>query len=380
MASTPRRSDLAGLSVLVTGGSRGLGLLLSARLAQRGCLVTMAARDEDELRRGAEWAEERTGKKFSIAVCDVRDRHAVESVVRQADARHGGLDIVVANAGVIQVAPVASLGSGAFEDAMDTIFGGAVNTAMAALPFLRASEAGGRLCLIGSVGGLLAVPHLLPYSCAKAAVGALGEGLRAETTGDRLSVTTVHPGLMRTGSHLQAEFGGRSSREFAWFSALSGTPVLSMDADRAAERIVRALERRRTRLVLTPAARAASVAHGVALPLSPGSAASPRGCCPLPRQRTAAPTRRGTASSRATASIGRPPPGRRRYAGWAAASTTGPPTATTSTSRARRPAPDRRGSRDPRQKELSCVHWPGTARGTSVWRPCRTRGSRKPTM
>lgn len=264
VASTPRRSDLAGLSALVTGGSRGLGLLLSARLALRGCLVTMAARDEDELRRGAEWAEERTGKKFSTAVCDVRDRRAVESVVRQVDARHGGLDVVVANAGVIQVAPVASLDSRAFEDAMETIFGGAVNTAMAALPSLRASEAGGRLCLIGSVGALLAVPHLLPYSCAKAAVGALGEGLRAETTGDDLSVTTVHPGLMRTGSHLQAEFGGRPSQEFAWFSALSGAPVVSMDADRAAERIVRALEKRRTRLVLTPAARAASLAHGVA--------------------------------------------------------------------------------------------------------------------
>ncbi|MFD5814077.1 SDR family NAD(P)-dependent oxidoreductase [Streptomyces sp. NPDC127038] len=264
MTSTPRRSELMGLSALVTGGSRGLGLLLSARLAQRGCLVTMAARDEAELRRGAAWAEERTSKTFSTAVCDVRDRQAVDSVVRQTEARHGRLDIVVANAGVIQVAPVASLDSGAFEDAMDTIFGGAVNTAMAALPSLRASEAGGRLCLIGSVGGLLAVPHLLPYSCAKAAVGTLGEGLRAETAGENLSVTTVHPGLMRTGSHLQAEFGGRSSREFAWFSALSGAPIVSMDADRAAERIVRALERRRTRVVLTPAAHAAAVAHGVA--------------------------------------------------------------------------------------------------------------------
>ncbi|WP_240529592.1 SDR family NAD(P)-dependent oxidoreductase [Streptomyces mangrovisoli] len=264
MATTARRSDLVGLSALVTGGSRGLGLLLSARLARRGCQVTLAARDADELRRGAAWAEERTGKKFSTAVCDVRDRDAVESVVRETQARHGGLDVVVANAGVIQVAPVASLGAETFEDAMATIFGGTVNTAMAALPRLRASAAGGRLCLIGSVGGLLAVPHLLPYSCAKAAVGALGEGLRAETAENDVTVTTVHPGLMRTGSHLQAEFGGRSSREFAWFSALSGTPVVSMDADRAAERIVRALERRRTRLVLTPAARAASVAHGVA--------------------------------------------------------------------------------------------------------------------
>ncbi|MDQ1041348.1 NAD(P)-dependent dehydrogenase (short-subunit alcohol dehydrogenase family) [Streptomyces sp. V3I8] len=264
MASTSRPSTFDGLSALVTGGSRGLGLLLSARLAQRGCRVTVAARDADELGRGADWIKERTGTTVSTVVCDVRDRDAVESAVRRTDSRQGGLDIVIANAGVIQVAPVASLDSGAFDDAMATIFGGAVNTAMAALPHLQRSEAGGRLCLIGSVGGLLAVPHLLPYSCAKAAVGTLGEGLRAETVGTNVSVTTVHPGLMRTGSHLQAEFGGRSAKEFAWFSALSGTPVVSMDADRAAERIVRALQRRRTRLVLTPAAHAAGVAHGVA--------------------------------------------------------------------------------------------------------------------
>lgn len=264
MTHTSSRSNLDGLSALVTGGSRGLGLLLAARLAQRGCQVTVAARDEDELRRGAEWVAEKTGRSVSTAVCDVRDRNAVESMVRQAEARRGRLDVVVANAGVIQVAPVESLDNEAFEDAMASIFGGTVNTAMAALPHLRMSEAGGRLCLIGSVGGLLAVPHLLPYSCAKAAVGALGEGLRAETAGQGLSVTTVHPGLMRTGSHLQAEFGGRSSKEFAWFSALSGAPVISMDAERAAERIVQALEKRRTRVVLTPAARVASVAHGVA--------------------------------------------------------------------------------------------------------------------
>ncbi|MFF4555731.1 SDR family NAD(P)-dependent oxidoreductase [Streptomyces sp. NPDC001422] len=166
MTHTSSRTNLDGLSALVTGGSRGLGLLLAARLAQRGCQVTVAARDEDELRRGAEWVEEKTGRSVSTAVCDVRDRNAVESMVRQAEARRGRLDVVVANAGVIQVAPVESLDDEAFEDAMATIFGGAANTAMAALPHLRMSEAGGRLCLIGSVGGLLAVPHLLPYSCA----------------------------------------------------------------------------------------------------------------------------------------------------------------------------------------------------------------------
>ncbi|WP_234020798.1 SDR family NAD(P)-dependent oxidoreductase [Streptomyces sp. 142MFCol3.1] len=264
MARTSHASGLLGLSALVTGGSRGLGLLLSARLALRGCRVTLVARDADELRRGAEWIEEHTGTPVSTTVCDVRDRPSVEATVRRTADRCGGLDIVVANAGVIQVSPTAAIDGEAFDDAMATIFKGALNIALASLPSLRSSAAGGRLGLIGSVGGLFAVPHLLPYSCAKAAVGALGEGLRAETAGQGVSVTTIHPGLMRTGSHLQAEFGGDSSKEFAWFSALAGAPVISMDAERAAERIVRALERRRPRLVLTPAARAASFAHGVA--------------------------------------------------------------------------------------------------------------------
>jgi NAD(P)-dependent dehydrogenase (short-subunit alcohol dehydrogenase family) len=189
MARTPHPSSLNGLSALVTGGSRGLGLLLSARLAQRGCQVTVVARDAEELWRGAEWIEERTGATVSTAVCDVRDRDAVDATVLQAADRQGGMDVVIANAGVIQVAPVAAIDSGAFDDAMSTIFGGTLNTAMAALPHLCRSDTGGRLGLIGSVGGLLAVPHLLPYSCAKAAVGALGEGLRAETAGKNVSVT-----------------------------------------------------------------------------------------------------------------------------------------------------------------------------------------------
>ncbi|MFD9007029.1 SDR family NAD(P)-dependent oxidoreductase [Streptomyces sp. NPDC059582] len=125
---------------------------------------------------------------------------------------------------------------------------------------------------MGSIGGLLTVPHLVPYSCAKAAVRALGEGLQEETAGSAVSVTTVHPGLMRTGSHLQAEFGGRPEAEFdgrpeaesAWFSALAGMPLLPMNAERAAEKILRAVECRRARLVMTPAPRIGSLAHAVA--------------------------------------------------------------------------------------------------------------------
>ncbi|MEU1073001.1 MULTISPECIES: SDR family NAD(P)-dependent oxidoreductase [unclassified Streptomyces] len=264
MVGIGSKKDLSGQSALVTGGSRGLGLLIAARLAVRGCQVAVVARDEGELERAAQWIEQHTGVTPLTRVCDVRDEAAVAETVRAVATEQNGLDVVVANAGVIQVAPVAALDADAFHDAMATIFDGAVQVSLAALPHLRESSAGGRLALIGSVGALLAVPHLLPYSCAKAAVGALGEGLRSELAGTGVSVTTAHPGLMRTGSHYQAEFGGEASREFAWFSGLSGAPVVSMDAERAAERIVRALERRRTRIVLTPAARAADLAHGVA--------------------------------------------------------------------------------------------------------------------
>ncbi|MFD0381591.1 SDR family NAD(P)-dependent oxidoreductase [Streptomyces stramineus] len=120
------------------------------------------------------------------------------------------------------------------------------------------------MALIGSIGGLVAVPHLLPYSCAKSAVAALAEGLRAEEAARGVTVTAVHPGLMRTGSHLHARFGGAAEKEYAWFSALAGAPVVSMDAERAAERIVSGIERRRARIVLTPAARLAATAHGLA--------------------------------------------------------------------------------------------------------------------
>ncbi|MEU6814406.1 SDR family NAD(P)-dependent oxidoreductase [Streptomyces sp. NPDC046860] len=253
-----------GMSALVTGGSRGLGLLTAAKLAGRGCEVTVLARDSEELGRAMGWIRRRTGRTVRAVVCDVRDEQAVSAVVEETAAVTGSLDVVIANAGVIQVAPAEAAGSEAFRDAMATIFDGTLYTCLAALPHLRRSPYGGRLGLIGSVGALVSPPHLVPYSCAKAAVRALGEGLQAETAGSAVSVTTVHPGLMRTGSHLQAEFGGRAEEEYAWFSTLAGTPVLSMDAERAAEKVVQAVERRRTRVVLTPAARLASVAHGVA--------------------------------------------------------------------------------------------------------------------
>ena len=257
-------SSLAGLSSVVTGGSRGLGLLLADRLAARGARVTVLARDRAELDRAAELLRARGRTGVRTAVCDVADQAAVREVLRGTADACDGVDLVICNAGTIQVAPVLDVGSEEFRYAMDSIFMGALHASLEALPYLRRSPHGGRLALVGSVGGLVAAPHLLPYSCAKAAVATLGEGLHAELAADGVTVTSVHPGLMRTGSHLQAEFGGDRQREFGWFSALAGAPLVSMDAQRAAERIVTAVQNRRTRLVLTPLAHAAGLLHGVA--------------------------------------------------------------------------------------------------------------------
>lgn len=263
--SPTTQTPLSGQTALVTGGSRGLGLLMADRLAARGCTVIIAARDADELASAQKkLLHRRPDVAVHTFVCDVRDHGAVHAMFRAAHDTCGGPDIVIANAGIIQVAPVESIGAKEFRDAMDTMFMGAVHTCLEALPYLRSSESGGRLAVISSVGGLLGVPHLLPYAGAKAAAGVLAEGLHAELAASGVSVTAVYPGLMRTGSHLQAEFGGLRSKEFGWFSAVAGAPLVSMNAQRAAERIVKAVLRRRTRLVLTPLARAADLAHGVA--------------------------------------------------------------------------------------------------------------------
>ncbi|MEU5576170.1 SDR family NAD(P)-dependent oxidoreductase [Streptomyces huasconensis] len=257
--------SLHGQSAVVAGGSRGLGLLLADRLAARGCAVTLASRDGAELDRArAKLLQRQPGATVRTAVCDLREQADVRDLFAATRDACGGVDLVIANAGIIQVAPVESLDAADFDDAMRSIFHAALHTSLEALPHLKESASGGRLALISSVGGLLGVPHLVPYACAKSAVGTLAEGLRAEMSGTEVSVTAVYPGLMRTGSHLHAMFGGAQRQEYGWFSTVAGTPLVSMSARQAAERIVRATVRRRARLVLTPAARAADLAHGIA--------------------------------------------------------------------------------------------------------------------
>ena len=126
-----------------------------------------------------------------------------------------------------------------YQQAMNVHFWGALHCTEAVLPDMRRRQCG-RIVNIASIGGLIAVPHLAPYSASKFALVGYSDALRAEVAKDGIRVTTVCPGLMRTGSAINALMKGRHDAEFAWFAALSSMPVVSISANRAARKIVEA--------------------------------------------------------------------------------------------------------------------------------------------
>ena len=237
---------------LVLGGSRGLGLLIARELGALGHRLVLCARHPAELDQAAADLRER-GYLVHTEVCDVADAAQVDALVARTERDDGPIEVLVCVAGVIQVGPLRALGREHFREAIDVMLWGPVNAALAVVPAMR-SRGRGRIGVITSVGGLIAAPHLLPYSTAKFGAVGFTRGLRSELAGSGVSVTTVAPGLMRTGSHLRAEFVGDHPREYAWFASAASLPVLSMDAERAAARIVRAVLLGRSDLTLTPLA------------------------------------------------------------------------------------------------------------------------------
>ena len=249
---------LRGRVAVVTGGSRGLGFLLARELGRQGCRVVICARDGSELERARASLVAR-GVEALAVTCDVSDPAAVDRLVATTLERFGQIDLLINNAGTIHVAPLEALGLGDFHDAMSGAFWGTVHTSLAVLPHMRA-RGSGRIVNITSIGGKVAVPHLVPYACAKFAAAGFSDGLRAEVARDGIKVTTVIPGLMRTGSSKFALFKGKARAEHAWFATAAHTPGLAMSASRAARRIIAAARRGDAQLVLGAPAKALRLA------------------------------------------------------------------------------------------------------------------------
>lgn len=253
-----RRDSVRGKKILITGGSRGLGLVLARQLARQGADVTICARDEKELNKAVSQIRA-FGGDISAFKCDVSDKEAVETMIREVTTELGGIDILINNAGIIQVGPASLMGIEEFKEALNINFWGAVYTTLAVLPQMKARRSG-NIVNITSIGAKVAIPHLLPYSVSKFAFAGFSEGLHAEVKKDRIYVTTVYPGLMRTGSHHNIDVLGDKKKEFGWFSILGNNPLFSINAEKAASKIINSfLDREASFIVSLPATILATV-------------------------------------------------------------------------------------------------------------------------
>jgi short-subunit dehydrogenase len=256
-----RAHSLRGRVALVTGATRGLGERIATLLAQEGCALAICARDLHEVKEaGLRLAG--YGASVMARRVDVSDPVAVGAFTDEVEAHFGRIDILVNNAGIIQAGPLEDMTLADFRECLAIDFWGVVYCSLSVLPGMRRRRAG-VICNVTSIGGEVSVPHLLPYSCAKAAARAFSEGLTAELAGSGVRALTVVPWLMRTGSVPFVFFKGKQEAEHAMFAAAQ-LPIVSVNADRAARRIVRAIARGETHVSIGVMASIARELHALA--------------------------------------------------------------------------------------------------------------------
>lgn len=256
-----RRISFHNKTVVITGGSRGLGLVLARRFAEERANVAICARNEDEVNRARAELRE-YGVDVLGVQCDVTVREQVTGMIDGLHRHFGHIDILVNNAGTIQVGPVELMTLRDYEEAMKTHFWAPLYATLAVLPQMKRRRAG-RIVNISSIGGKIAVPHLLPYCASKFALVGFSEGLRAEMEKDNVYVTTVCPGLMRTGSPRNALFKGNHRDEYTWFAISDSLPPASISANADARRIIRACRYGEAEIMVSIPARLVATIHGI---------------------------------------------------------------------------------------------------------------------
>ena len=264
--------------VLITGAAGGLGMALARRYAQANARLILNGRDAAKLQRAKETLLSEGLVKAPadclVLAADLTKKDEVALMIEKAFGHFERVDVLINVAGVIEVGPIEDQSAEAFEKVMQTNFFSAIYTITAALPRLlrqrpldpegHHSKHRASIVNISSIGGKMAVPHLLPYTASKFALTGLSEGLHAEVRAKGVRVTTVCPGLMRTGGENHAKFVGNVAKEKAWFMLSAKTPIIAASVTHAADRIFHAQQRGDAEITITPQAWLAARLTGIA--------------------------------------------------------------------------------------------------------------------
>ncbi|MCE6987950.1 SDR family oxidoreductase [Dyadobacter sp. CY323] len=255
------RYELEGKVVLITGGARGLGLAMARLLADKGCKLVLCSRNAQQLQL-AETEFQEKGVEVLTIRADLTVQQEANQVVQAAITHFGQLDVLINNAGTMLVGPENTMEVEDYKKVADSNLWSALYMIKAAIPHFK-SQGVGRIANICSIGGKIAVPHMLPYSVSKFAMVGLSEGLGAELKKDNIHVTTVIPNLMRTGSPRNITVKGGHEAEYAWFKTSASSPLLSQHADDAAKEIISGLQNGARNVTLTLTAKVAVALHGI---------------------------------------------------------------------------------------------------------------------
>ena len=256
---------LADRTAVVTGAAKGIGRAIAVSLARRGCHLALADIDEEGLAGTAKLIQG-PGVRVSRHRLDVADRRAVAHFPDIVVAEHGGVDLLINNAGVAVGGTFEQVSDEDFEWLFEINFWGVVRMTRAFLPLLHASE-DARVVNLSSIYGVIAPPEQTAYSASKFAVRGFSEALRHELEGSGIAVTVVHPGGVATSIAENARIPAGATDEEIARRRRKYQKLLRLPPEIAGETIVRGIEHRKSRILIGSDAKTISLIARL-LPLS----------------------------------------------------------------------------------------------------------------
>lgn len=238
-------------TVLITGASQGIGKATSHLFASHGYNVVLAARQADRLETTAQ--ELRTAGHSTIAIpTDVRQPDQVNLLMQKALEQYGSIDVLVNNAGIYISGPAEEFSLEDWHQAIDTNLWGYIHTIHALLPHFLARQTG-TIVNVGSIGGIVPIPYLTPYSTSKFAVTGLTRSLHSELAPKGIHVCGIYPNIIKTDFLERAVFTGKNEEDLRsrqnQISQLLETPVIEKAED-VAKAIWSAVKRKQDEVVV----------------------------------------------------------------------------------------------------------------------------------